>query len=36
MDINIEDIETGDLLLMKGNYWISRIIEYFTGSIFSH
>lgn len=36
MDIKIEDIETGDLLLLNGKYFISKLIEYFTGSIFSH
>ena len=27
---------TGDLLLFKGNWWISRLIEYFSGGKYSH
>lgn len=32
----IKNLNTGDILLYKGNYWYSRIIEYFTGSNYSH
>lgn len=29
-------MQTGDLLLFRGNYWYSRLIEYFSGSPYSH
>lgn len=32
----IKNLKTGDILLYKSNYWYSRLIEYFTGSNFSH
>lgn len=32
----VKNINTGDILLYRGNYWYSKIIEYFTGSNYSH
>ena len=29
-------MSTGDLLLFRGNSWISYLIEYFSGSVYSH
>lgn len=29
-------MQSGDLLLFRGNCWYSRIIEYFSGSVYSH
>ena len=34
--MNIDDLETGDMILFSGNYFISKIIEYFSGSKYSH
>jgi len=34
--MNIDDLETGDMLLFNGYYFLSRLIEYFTDSIYSH
>lgn len=34
--MNIDDLETGDMILFNGNYMLSKIIEYFTHSIYSH
>ena len=34
--MNINDLQTGDILLCSGNDCISKIIEYFTGSKISH
>ena len=34
--MNISDLQTGDMILFNGNYFLSRIIEYITGSIYSH
>lgn len=34
--MNIDKLETGDMILFNGNYFLSRIIEYFTHSIYSH
>jgi hypothetical protein len=34
--MNISNLETGDLILFNGYYFVSNIIEYFSGSIFSH
>lgn len=31
-----EEYSTGDLLLFRGNTWYSRLIEYFSGSVYSH
>ena len=33
--MNIDDLETGDMILFSGNYFISKIIEYFSGSKYS-
>ena len=32
----MDKLETGDILMFSGNYFISRFIEYFTHSKFSH
>ena len=34
--MNIDNLETGDILLFNGNYFLSHLIEYLTGSIYSH
>jgi len=34
--MNINDLETGDMILFNGNYFLSRFIEIITGSIYSH
>jgi len=34
--MNINELDTGDILLCSGKDYISRIIEYFTGSKISH
>ena len=34
--MNINELQTGDILLCSGNDCISRTIEYFTGSKISH
>lgn len=34
--MDIKKLQTGDMILYNGNYFISRIIEYFTDSIYSH
>ncbi len=34
--MNINDLQTGDLILFNGNYFLSRFIELITGSIYSH
>ena len=34
--MNINDLETGDIILFSGNYYISRFIEFITNSKFSH
>lgn len=31
-----QDLKTGDILLYQTGFWYSRLIEYFTGSIYSH
>jgi cell wall-associated NlpC family hydrolase len=30
------EVSTGDLLLFRGSWWVSRLIEYFSGSVYSH
>ena len=32
----MDKLETGDLLLFSGNYFLSKIIEYFTDCNYSH
>lgn len=34
--MKIDELETGDIILFSGNYFLSHIIEYFTNSIYSH
>tara|TARA_B110000971_G_scaffold72321_1_gene74245 strand:+ start:1188 stop:1778 length:591 start_codon:yes stop_codon:yes gene_type:complete len=34
--MKINELETGDIILFNGNYFMSHIIEYFTSSIYSH
>ena len=34
--MNIDDLETGDIVLFHGNYFFSYIVEYFTNSVYSH
>ena len=34
--MKISDLETGDIILFNGNYFMSHIVEYFTNSIYSH
>lgn len=34
--MNIDDLETGDIILFHGNYFFSYIVEYFTNSVYSH
>lgn len=34
--MNIDELETGDIVLFSGNYFLSHIVEYFTKSIYSH
>jgi len=34
--MKINELETGDIILFNGNYFMSNIIEYFTSSIYSH
>ncbi len=34
--MKIDELETGDIILFSGNYFLSHIIEYFTKSIYSH
>ncbi len=34
--MDIEKLQTGDMILYNGDYFISRIVEYFTHSIYSH
>ena len=34
--MKIDELETGDIILFSGNYFLSYIIEYFTNSIYSH
>lgn len=34
--MNIDELETGDIVLFSGNYFLSHIVEYFTNSIYSH
>ena len=34
--MNIDELETGDMILFNGNYMLSKVIEYFTNSIYSH
>ena len=34
--MNIDELETGDIILFNGNYFLSHIIEYFTKSTYSH
>lgn len=34
--MNIDNLETGDILLFNGNYFLSHLIEYLTDSIYSH
>ena len=35
-ELNIDNLETGDMILFNGNYFLSKIIEYFTNSLYSH
>ena len=34
--MKIDELETGDIILFSGNYFLSHIIEYFTNSNYSH
>ena len=34
--MNVDDLETGDIVLFHGNYFLSQIVEYFTHSLYSH
>ena len=34
--MKIDELETGDIILFSGNYFLSYIVEYFTKSIYSH
>lgn len=34
--INLEELDTGDIILYQTSFWYSRLIEYFTGSNYSH
>lgn len=34
--MNLQDLQTGDIILFNGNYLLSRFIEYISGSIYSH
>ena len=34
--MKIDELETGDIILFSGNYFLSYIVEYFTNSIYSH
>lgn len=34
--MKLDDLDTGDMILFNGNYFVSNIVEYITGSIFSH
>ena len=34
--LKFNDLETGDIVLFSGNYFLSHIIEYFTNSNYSH
>ena len=34
--MNINELETGDIILFSGNYFISNIIEFITNSKYSH
>jgi len=34
--MKINELETGDIILFNGNYFMSHIVEYFTNSIYSH
>ena len=34
--MKIDELETGDIILFSGNYFLSYIVEYFTNSLYSH